>query len=369
MQACEKQTGPAGTGPVECGSSAPIGMADRRRGLSRIVGRLDTAKAQSRRHRECIEQACERDPDALDFLPKHRHRSVLQQLYDCSSWVTIRDYCELGRYAVSAVRCRHHLVCPTCAIFRGSRILAATLERLTAARRLHGLLRPYLLTLTMLPDADLGRQLDRLQRAWSSLWRNRMPARRHPGNPLQDLAGGLRSVEVKRGRGGHGWHTHLHALVLADGPLGVERDRQGAYRWPAMSRAWERATGAKIVECHPVTPAAAAATDPPATTPQLLGEFDAAGDLVSACCEVAKYAVKLQAAAVGDLVNVWRCCRRRRLVESFGCLRGIDRTAEVDQAAEEQLRVELARYVLTEYAWTAGGYRLDAARLVDPIPY
>lgn len=393
-----KQEAPPARDASKSDAAAPMGMADRRVCSTRLIGRLDRAKRLALEHADRIRTHGLLLPDRHDctcpFTGRKRRDLLVaaQGLHDCSGDVLLRDFFDLGRVTVEALRCRQHLVCPVCAIFRGARFMASVCEHLAAYRRQCGPMRLSLLTRTMPADDDLRRQLAVLASAAANCWAHRNPTARRSGTPMAGVEGGYRSVEVKRGSGSGRWHVHTHDLLLHRDPLDVEhvvgRSGRASWRWPAMSDWWERRTGACVVECHPVTASASADPrddrDAPAGGVQQLTTAADTASLLGAVCEISKYAVKLNGVAGDDLLEVWGVCRGVRLVQGYGCLRYSRPTearpglrlfqpdAEREAADDERALLDVAAYLEASYRWRGGevGYDLSAARVVpDSIPF
>lgn len=129
------------------------------------------------------------------------------------------------------------------------------------------------------------------------------------------LLGAVYSYEFKRGEGSGLWHPHVHALALS----GASPD--GA----ALSADWKRITGdSHVVEVHALY-----------------------GDLVKACCEVFKYAVKFGGLPLADNWEAFGALRRHQLIGSIGNLRGVHVPADLtDDTLDEQKWIDLLyRYV------------------------
>jgi hypothetical protein len=346
---------------------------ERRRG-NELVARLERAKAACLDHAKLIDLHSESlpktDPCPITGRTAGRLRSTAARLVRCSDTLTVKDYFTLGEVQYETLRCRQHLLCPVCAIARGARMMSATLERFAAIRRHGHEAKLYLLTLTLRNGDDLGDLVDLLIRSWSTMWHDRKPRGRHAGNELARILGGLRSVEVKRGRSG-GWHPHLHALVLADHDLPVEQDAGGAWRWPELSRQWaKRTNGSFVVECHPVTMIASAEPNDGASLTQHVTTATSIEHFTGAVAEVCKYAVKLARLDPADLLTAWGVLHGRRLAEPFGLLRGLDRDAERAERESADLVRSVAAVAEVDYRYGRSGYTATGYRLVpESIPF
>jgi hypothetical protein len=121
------------------------------------------------------------------------------------------------RHRVRSFHCGDRF-CQPCARARSWKV-QANLLRWTEGERVR------LVTLTMRANGQpLSKSIDRLIRSFASLRRNVVWK--------AAVDAGAYVIEVKQGRGGHGWHVHVHALVI-----GRYLDQR------ALSRAWLTCTG------------------------------------------------------------------------------------------------------------------------------
>jgi hypothetical protein len=274
----------------------------------------------------------------------------------CSRTVEIRDHYEQGKKRTRCRSCGQHLLCPVCAILRGTRMMRNTLDRITPVLQADPTLRLYLLTMTVRDGPDLVERFGLLDSMWQAL-RDRRRKPRYRGDPLQQIEGAIASVEVVRGKGSGLWHPHLHAIIAVRGSLPVHQDDRGAYRFPHLSELMRSVTGGDsfICECHPIT------TDT-GEVPDDLDTLDPAS-LMGAVCEISKYAVKLSNLDPRDQFQAFASLRTLRLVRSLGCFYG--RSTDDDaQPAEE----DLGPFIAYLYGWTGRDYKLRSVQLPQPSP-
>lgn len=122
--------------------------------------------------------------------------------------------------------------CPTCASVRSGRLADRYSERIKRyTEGKHG----YHLVLTFKNSESLP--------SYSWIGRLFKAMRKHPlWDQYGGIVGGLRSIEVTRGKGG--WHPHIHALIFTESPLPIAPDG----KWPVwfnqvVSDAWKELTG------------------------------------------------------------------------------------------------------------------------------
>lgn len=244
--------------------------------------------------------------EMLDFLRDNgkprafdpvRHRAA-DRLQHCAEYLLFRHYTDQDEVKLHRAHfCQQHLVCPVCAIRRGSKMVGAYLERLKIvqdeAEAAGRTLRPYMLTYTVKNGFDLAKNMQHLRSGLETLKARRRRARagdRGHRTTWADVAGAVGACEVTYSAR-HGWHSHAHIFALCEAPFDVG----------GMSEEWHRITGDSfITEAHPVW-----------------------GEPAEAFCEVFKYALKFSSM---DHAKTWEAATtlaRQRLVFSLGNLWGV----------------------------------------------
>jgi len=257
--------------------------------LPERVARYGKAKARALAMREWLQL---NPGTGIDGELRARAASLLRT---CGEYLVFRHY-----YTVAQVRlhaacfCKQHLLCPLCAIRRGSKTLEAYLARLEVVQAERSDLQPALVTFTVKNGEDLAERVKHLRKSMRTLTdrrrRFRAGSRSAPFTEWAKVEGAFGSYEVTNI--GNGWHPHLHVLVL----LAEELDQA------ALQAEWAAITGDSfIVDVRPVQ----------------------GGDLPGACMEVLKYAVKFGALDFTDNWTVYRVLKGQRLVFSLGCLYGV----------------------------------------------
>lgn len=231
---------------------------------------------------------------ALD-VAKYIGESVSEQprflpsLLTCGDYLAFRHYFTLDVVRLHAASfCKKHLLCPLCAIRRGSKALSAYLARWDAIRAEKPLLRPFLVTLTVKNGPDLLERFTHLRDSQHELWKRRLRGR---GSSLACVSGAVWSYEVKRGSGSAVWHPHLHMVALAP----CQPDPV------LLAREWHDITGDSfVVDVRPIE-----------------------GDPVAGFLEVFKYALKFSDQPPADTWHCFEVLKGRRLLASSGCFRGV----------------------------------------------
>lgn len=222
-------------------------------------------------------------------LPEHQATAARVQA--CGDYLVFRHYFTVDQVRLHGAQlCMKHLLCPLCAIRRGSKALKAYLDRWECIEAQKPHLRPFLVTLTVKDGPDLAERFKHLQKAQHELWKRKHRGR---GSALDCVQGAVWSYEVKRGSGSGVWHPHLHMIALAEHqPDQLE-----------LAAEWKSITlDSHIVDVRPISQ----------------------DDPVSGFIEVFKYAVKFSDQPPEDTVHAWRVLAGKRLLGSAGCFRGVE---------------------------------------------
>ena len=220
-------------------------------------------------------------------LPEHQ--AMARRVTTCGDYLVFRHYWSVDTVRLhGASLCCKHLLCPLCAIRRGSKALKAYLDRWEVIQAGNPALKPFLVTLTVKDGEDLSERFEHLHKAQRELWKRKTRGR---GSVLDGVTGAVWSYEVKRGSGSGSWHPHLHMIALAENQPDQE----------ALSAEWHNITGDSfIVDVRPIT-----------------------GEPVEGFMEVFKYAVKFSDQPPADTVHAWETLRGKRLLASSGAFRGV----------------------------------------------
>lgn len=242
----------------------------------------------------------------IGALEKREYRKVVQRVKTCGDYLVFRHYFTVDQVKLhGAALCMKHLLCPLCAIRRGSRALKSYLDRWEVIRAEKTALRPFLVTLTVKDGHDLAERFEHLQRSQHELWKRKHRGR---GSALDGVCGAVWSYEIKRGKGSGLWHPHLHMIALAEN----QPDQQ------ALSAEWHNITGdSYIVDVRPIS------QDDPA----------------EGFMEVFKYAVKFSDQPPEDTLHAWLTLKGKRLLASAGAFRGVEVPEDLmdDETALEDL--------------------------------
>lgn len=265
-------------------------------------GGIEGLSAKTERYGKAKKRALEvLDYAKACYVQGEQNQIPFKRLETCGEYLVFRHYPEVDAVRLYAARfCKMHILCPLCAIRRGSKALSAYLPKYELLRASRPLLRPFLVTLTIKDGEDLAERFKHLQGAMHELWKRRLRAR---GSAFDQVAAAVWSYEVKKGSGSGLWHPHAHMVAMAEvAPCSVR-----------LAQEWLDITGDSfIVDVRPID-----INDP-------------AGGFM----EVFKYALKFSDMDEADTVEAFRALRKRRLVASAGAFRG---TEIPDQLTDEPL--------------------------------
>ena len=246
---------------------------------------------------------------------------LAKRVTECGDYLCFRHYFTVDQVRLHAAQlCCKHLLCPLCAIRRGSKALQAYLPRYEVVCAAEPLLRPFLVTLTVKDGADLAERFKHLQRSQRELW---MRKHRKRGSALEGVRAAVWSYEVKRGAGSGLWHPHLHMVALAEQPPDAVQLRDE----------WHAITGDSfIVDVRAIDQA----------------------DPASGFLEVFKYALKFSDMAPAETYEAFMVLKGKRLVASAGLFRGIEIPEQLTDEPLDDLP-----YVELFYRFMGAGYTLQ----------
>ena len=229
--------------------------------------------------------------DVVDYMVSlPDYQAIAERVSKCGDYLVFRHYWTVDKVRLHGARlCMKHLLCPLCAIRRGSKALKAYADRWEVIHAEKPALRPFLVTLTVKDGPDLAERFKHLFKSQHELWKQKHRGR---GSPLDGVEGAVWSYEIKRGSGSGLWHPHLHMIALAESaPDAFE-----------LAKEWKNITGDSfIVHVTPIDQE----------------------DPISGFMEVFKYAVKFSDQPPADTVHAWLTLATKRLLGSSGCFRGV----------------------------------------------
>lgn len=269
------------------------------------------------------------------YARRKQNTQVADKLHSCGNWLLFRDYYTIGKMLLhSAKFCQKHLLCPLCAIRRGGKYLKAYLEKLKEVQADHPAMKAYLVTFTVKNGECLKERYYHLRQAMKKMTQAR---RDYLSNPRKNrhvefakALGGVHSIEFKRGANSGLWHPHVHMVWLCN-------EKPDAFK---LSEEWKHWTGDSFIV--DVT------------------EFHDQEDIVSGFMEVFKYALKFSELSLEDNWHAFEVLSNKRLVDPFGCLRGVEVSEDLTDGEIDDLP-----FIEMLYEYTQNGYELRKLNKVD----
>ena len=240
----------------------------------------------------------------IDTLRVPSKRPDIEKVYtnlnQCASYLVFNEYFTVDELRlVKAHTCKQHLLCPFCAMRRSGKFVAKNLPKVEQVISENRARIPAMVTFTVKNGPDLRERFNHLRAAHRRLSQRRRDHLKGKGHTeWAKVAGGITSYEFTKKDEGD-WHPHIHALVMLDDFIDQK----------ALSAEWLKITGdSYIVDVR-----------------RIKGKPNAGGlDIASALLEVCKYALKFHDMTLPDTWHAYQCLRARRLVDSFGVLRGVE---------------------------------------------
>lgn len=295
--------------------------------LSGRVHRYGAAKTRQLEILNHIDCFVQQEPEQASAFALDR---ISPRMHHCGNYLVFNHY-----YTVDKVRlakadfCKTHLLCPLCAIRRGAKQVQAYMEKMNLLLQDNPRLRPYMLTLTVKNGHDLSERFQHLSKSMKTLLVRRRDAMR--GKWTSELAkafGGVFSYELTKSE--HGWHPHVHMVVLCDPDDPIAFDLRNA-KESQLSKEWLSVTGDSfVVDFRPIE-----------------------GDPVMGFVEVFKYALKFSDLSPQENLAAYLALKGRRLTGSFGLFRDV----EVPDEMTDDLYSELP-FIELFYRYTKHGYSM-----------
>lgn len=298
--------------------------------VSRGIGDTDKLSARLSRYSTAKKRALENlyvlRVLPCDDLTSVRYAKGAAALAGCGNYLAFRNYYTVDQTRLhSASFCKKHLICPLCAIRRGSKTLEAYLARYAVIKPLNPFWRLSMITLTVKNGHDLASRFDHLQKSVKRVFdRRRDWLKKGWGRTEWRLVHGWVGTYEVTHNPATGWHPHAHIMVL----------HTSSFDYAALKAEWLEVTG----DSHVLNVSAAHHPDEPAK------------DFV----EVFKYAVKFADMPPEANIHAWDVLRGKRLLFSGGAFWGVDVPDSLTDAPLDDLP-----YIELFYTYSAGGYSLQ----------
>lgn len=241
----------------------------------------------------------------IKFLDDHPVSNNLQKirprLRECGDYLKFHHYYTVGKVRLQGANfCMCHLLCPLCAIRRGSKSLEAYINRFEIIKVENPHLKLSMLTLTVKNGDDLCERFKHLKKSLKTMLERRrksIKGQRGWHSEFAKISGLVGSIEITKDGAldgsASGWHPHSHIMVLHS-----ER-----FDYAALQAEWLKITG----DSHVLNVSAAQHPDDPAQ------DF----------LEVFKYALKFSDLTPEQNFEAYEVMRGKNLLFSAGLFRGV----------------------------------------------
>lgn len=243
--------------------------------------------------------------EQVSFLPSpfiRKLESIRPRLAQCGDYLSFKHYYTAGKVRLTAANfCMVHLLCPLCAIRRGSKSLEAYIRRFEIIKTEKPSLKLSMLTLTVKNGDDLGERFAHLKKSLKKFmeWRRKtLDGKAGYHSEFAKIAGLVGSIEITKDGAldgsASGWHPHAHIMVLHE-----ER-----FDYISLKGEWLKITG----DSHVLNVT-------PAKHPN-----DPAQDFL----EVFKYALKFSDLTPAQNLEAFQVMNGKNLLFSAGLFRGVE---------------------------------------------
>ena len=221
------------------------------------------------------------------------------ELMNCASYLLFHDYYTVEQLRlISAKTCKKHLLCPFCSGRRAAKYVDKSITAVQEVLSGKHNFKPSMITLTVKNGESLTERYLHLKNAFKSLQKRRRDylSRGTGWTEFVNVVGGIYAYEVTNK--GQGWHPHIHIFALLNNWIDQK----------ALSEEWLSITGdSSIVGVQLVKP-----------------KVKAGGlTIETAMLEVIKYSTKFSDMTLEDTYHAFEVLRGKRLLGSFGNLRGV----------------------------------------------
>ena len=239
------------------------------------------------------------------------------KLQGCANYLVFKRYLTVDEIRLHAANfCKKHLLCPFCAMRRGAKYLQVYKQRLDVVLQENPKLRAFMVTLTVKDGENLSERFTHLRKALKKYQEQRRNALKGQKQvEYAKAAGGVMSIEVKRGRNSGLWHPHVHMIWLCNQAPSASQ----------LSKEWLELTGdSYIVDVR-----------------EFYGE-----SVVDGFLEVFKYALKFSDMELADNWEAFQTLKAKRLVDNFGLFRGVQVPDDLtDDDIDDEFILLLYRFI------------------------
>ena len=139
---------------------------------------------------------------------------VASAIQDCANYLVFNHYYTVGEIKLAKVHtCKKHLLCPFCAIRRGSLQVSHKKDQVKRLLEENPSYELSMMTLTVKDGHDLLERYKHLTKSIREFLKRR---HRTKDSLAKKILGAVWSIEVKRGKNSGQWHPHAHFVIVTD---------------------------------------------------------------------------------------------------------------------------------------------------------
>lgn len=258
-------------------------------------------------------------------------RKVAERVSRCGNYLNFRHYHTMDKITLHDARfCTVAMLCPMCAMRRGSKLIQVYKQRIERVRTSNKKLRLSMLTYTVKNGSDLLERFEHLQKSIRTLVNRRRDFLKKGWgfNEFCKVDGWVGTYEFTNN--GNGWHPHAHILVLHDTSFDYKR----------MLAEWEAITGDSCI----------------------MNVQAVKGNPDEAFVEVFKYALKFSELPTERNIEAYNALQGKRLVFNGGSLWGV----KVPESLADDVPLENLPYTALFFRYFNGVYKLEYEQNCKP---
>ena len=317
----------------------------------------------------------------IDFIQHDpSFRKEYTKLSHCGNELYFKKWLETGfRRLIHANFCKMHLLCNLCALRRGSLYNKKYHAKITQVLAENPGLIPVLITRTVKNGYKLEERFNHISDIHKLLIQSRRNSLKCKTLRLRRLSvmryvrGSVGTYEFKKGKNSGLWHPHIHEIAFLEPGVFEFRDEEETYKFKDDNGNWQEGVrtisvpyefrsllsqeywlcsgdsyilDVRGIDLSNVSRPAGDDLEPDQVS------FDS---LVSALCEVFKYSLKFSSLEPDDRIHAYRTLKGRRLLFSYGCMRGV----EIDESLLDNPNADLE----------IGPYVIEMLRFINRFSY
>ncbi len=327
-------------------------------------------------HRERLDRYTRAKRHQLTVIDYIQHDPTLRKehetLSDCGQYLIFKHWITTGfRKLSGGFSCKKHLLCQCCSLRRDARYAWEYGLKIRKVLEENPHLELVMITLTVKDGLDLLERYNHLGKNNKGLLQRRRDSLKlnttaRVDSVMQYVTGSVGTYEFTIGKNSGEWHPHIHQIAFLEpvfdySPVETdcwERDEEGEWHEAKrvvyvpqefkrrLSEEYLQISGdSKIVDVRRIE-----------CFDKITGEFSQ-DLLMHSLCEVFKYALKYGDLSMENQIHAYKVLKGRRLIFTYGCLRGVKIDEYLTDPAKEEL--EIGPYVYELYSFINRDYQFS----------